>query len=155
MQSFFLIRFSRIGIPHLFTFHNYSHFYIKIPARLSKAGLIAKMKQGELRKMEKINLTPEEILNKTFDIDLKGYSAQQVDEFIDIMLEDYQNYDANIAELEARIGALNAQIEELKKENIELQGRKKVFDLTNTTSYSSVDLLKRVSRLEEEVFKNR
>ncbi len=105
--------------------------------------------------MEKINLTPEEILNKTFDIDLKGYSAQQVDEFIDIMLEDYQNYDANIAELEARIGALNAQIEELKKENIELQGRKKVFDLTNTTSYSPVDLLKRVSRLEEEVCKNR
>ena len=105
--------------------------------------------------MEKINLTPEEILNKTFDIDLKGYSAQQVDEFIDIMLEDYQNYDANIAELQARIGALNAQIEELKKENIELQGRKKVFDPTNTTSYSSVDLLKRVSRLEEEVFKNR
>ena len=105
--------------------------------------------------MEKINLTPEEILNKTFDIDLKGYSAQQVDEFIDIMLEDYQNYDANIAELQARIGALNAQIEELKKENIELEGRKKVVDLTNTTSYSSVDLLKRVSRLEEEVFKNR
>ena len=33
--------------------------------------------------MEKLNLTPEEILNKEFNVYFKGYSPAEVDSFLD------------------------------------------------------------------------
>ena len=87
--------------------------------------------------MEKLNLTPEEILNKEFNVDFKGYSPAEVDSFLDSVLE----------------ATLQNQVKDLTAKNIELEGRKMAFDLSNTTSYSSVDVLKRLSRLEELVYK--
>ena len=46
--------------------------------------------------MEKLNLTPEEILNKEFNVDFKGYSPAEVDSFLDSVLEDYQIMEENI-----------------------------------------------------------
>ena len=105
--------------------------------------------------MEKVNLSVQEILDKEFSVDFKGYNAADVDGFLDTVLEDYQIYEENVAELMGRIEELEKSLEELKKTNIELESKQKVIDLSNTTSYSSVDLLKRVSRLEEEVYKNK
>jgi len=102
--------------------------------------------------MEKLNLTPEEILNKEFETDFKGYNAEQVDLFLDEVLEDYQKMEDNVQQLLDTVAALQEQIKELKAKNIELEGRKMAFDLSNTTSYSSVDVLKRISRLEEKVY---
>ncbi|MBQ1477382.1 MAG: DivIVA domain-containing protein [Erysipelotrichaceae bacterium] len=102
--------------------------------------------------MEKLNLTPDEILEKQFQVDFKGYSASEVDSFLDQVLEDYQKMEDNVQELLDHIAELEAQIKMLNNENIELQGKQKAFDLSNTTSYSSVDLLKRLSRLEEMVY---
>jgi len=58
----------------------------------------------------------------------------------------------NVQQLLDTVAALQEQIKELKDKNIELEGRKMAFDLSNTTSYSSVDVLKRISRLEEIVY---
>ena len=102
--------------------------------------------------MEKLNLTPEEILNKEFETDFKGYNADQVDLFLDEVLEDYQKMEDNVQQLLDTVATLQEQIKELKAKNIELEGRKMAFDLSNTTSYSSVDVLKRISRLEEIVY---
>ena len=103
--------------------------------------------------MEKINLTARDIFDKSFNTDFKGYSANAVDSYLDLILEDYQAYDANIEELNDYIASLKEENEKLKQANLELEAKQKVVDLTNTTVYSSVDLLKRVSRLEEEVYK--
>ena len=103
--------------------------------------------------MEKLTLTPEEILDKRFNIDFKGYSASEVDAFLDDVLNDYQVMEDNVQELLDCIASLQAEIKQLNEQNVELQGKQKAFDLSNTTSYSSVDLLKRISRLEEEVYK--
>ena len=103
--------------------------------------------------MEKLNLTPDEILDKQFQVDFKGYSAAEVDAFLDQILEDYQKMEDNVQELLDHIASLEAQIKMLNNENIELQGKQKAFDLSNTTSYSSVDILKRLSRLEEMMYK--
>ena len=102
--------------------------------------------------MERLNLTPEEILNKEFKVDFKGYDASEVDGFLDSVLEDYQIMEDNIQELLDLISTLQEQVKELNAKNVELEGRKKAFDLSNTTQYSSVDILKRISRLEEEVY---
>ena len=103
--------------------------------------------------MEKLNLTPEEILEFKPSIDFKGYNAEQVDAFLDIILDDYSKMENNIQELLDYIAELQAEIKDLKKENVELEGKQRVFDLSNTTNYSSVDILKRISRLEEQILK--
>lgn len=103
--------------------------------------------------MEKLNLTVQEILDKQFNVDFKGYSANEVDAFLDVVLEDYQIYEENIEVLKSEIESLKAEIDYLAKEKLELESKQRVIDLSNTTSYSSVDLLKRVARLEEEVYK--
>ncbi|MBQ1534841.1 MAG: DivIVA domain-containing protein [Erysipelotrichaceae bacterium] len=101
--------------------------------------------------MEKLNLTPEEILNKEFNVDFKGYSPSEVDTFLDTVLEDYQIMEENVQQLLDTINDLQVQVKELTSKNIDLEGRKVAFDLSNTTSYSSVDILKRISRLEEQI----
>ena len=102
--------------------------------------------------MERLNLTPEEILNKEFPIDFKGYNAEQVDTFLDNVLEDYQIMEDNIQELLDLVSSLQDQIKTLNAKNVELEGKNKAFDFTKTTQYSSVDILKRISRLEEQVY---
>ena len=105
--------------------------------------------------MKKLNLTPEEILNKEFNVDFKGYSPAEVDAFLDNVLEDYQIMEENVQQLLDTVATLQNQVKELTEKNVELEGRKMAFDLSNTTSYSSVDILKRISRLEEQVYKNK
>lgn len=106
--------------------------------------------------MEKLNLTPEEILNKEFNVDFKGYCAQDVDEFLDLVLDDYQKAEDNIQELLDFISKLQEELKSSKEkiDNLEtqLEGQKKIFDLSKTTTYSSVDILKRISRLEEKLY---
>ena len=105
--------------------------------------------------MEKLHLSSQDILDKEFNVDFKGYSAAEVDSFLDMVLDDYQTYDEGIEELQNEIEGLKKEISKLKADNLELESKQKVIDLANTTSYSSVDLLKRVARLEEEVYRNK
>lgn len=102
--------------------------------------------------MKKLNLNPEDILNFEPKVDFKGYSAAEVDEFLDSVLEDYQTMEENVQDLLNLISKLQEQVKTLTAKNVELEGKKKVFDLANTTQYSSVDVLKRLSRLEEQVY---
>ena len=102
--------------------------------------------------METLNLTPEQILNNEFSVEVKGYSPAEVDAFLDQILEDYQISEDNTQELLDLIASLQDQIKKLNSKIIELEGKQKAFDISNTTSYSSVDILKRISRLEEEVY---
>ena len=103
--------------------------------------------------MEKLNLTPEQILDREFKVDFKGYSAEEVDAFLDLVLDDYYKMEDNVQELLDYVSSLQDEVKELTKKNIDLQGKQKAFDISNTTSYSSVDLLKRISRLEEELLR--
>ena len=105
--------------------------------------------------MNKMHLTTQDILDKEFKVDFKGYSAIEVDAFLDLVLDDYYTVQENIEELQNHIAELEKQLAEAKEEITDLAGKQKVLDLANTTSYSSVDLLKRVSRLEEELFNKR
>lgn len=105
--------------------------------------------------MNKLHLTTQDILDKQFNVDFKGYSASEVDAFLDLILEDYYTVQENMEELSNQVEGLSQQLKAAKAQLTELQGKQRVIDLSNTTSYSSVDLLKRVSRLEEEVFNKR
>ena len=47
-----------------------------------------------------INLTPEDILNKEFKIDTRGYRLKEVDQFLDIIITDYQEFNKIILTLQ-------------------------------------------------------
>lgn len=102
--------------------------------------------------MPQYQLNANKILDKEFHIDLKGYSPQEVDEFLDMVISDYQLYDETIQELGKQLRAYENQIDQLKEEINQLrsQGDQTVQEVASS---SQIDILKRLSRLEYEVFK--
>ena len=68
---------------------------------------------------DRITLTANEILEKEFKIDARGYRLQEVDKFLDIIIKDYQEYNNIINALERNRRALNEENRELKREDRE------------------------------------
>ena len=107
----------------------------------------------------KIQLSPKKILNKQFQIDFKGYSATEVDYFLDTVVEDYQNfadmlndsYD-QIENLQKENEALKMKLNNLERELLIQQDNMKSMEENLS---ANVDLLKRISNLEKEVYKNK
>ena len=62
-------------------------------------------------------LTPVEIENKEFKKGIRGYREDEVDEFLDIVKEDFENIDRENLDLKEKIRMYNDQIN--KYENIE------------------------------------
>ena len=103
----------------------------------------------------KLNLDPQAILYKEFHVDFKGYSPAEVDEFLDSVIQDYQIYERKIGELGEKLMAQERANASLKARIIELESRQKVMEEAGQNSFNQVDILKRLSRLEQEVYKNK
>ncbi len=97
---------------------------------------------------KRFNLKSEDVFNKQFNIDFKGYTAEEVDMFLDLVIEDYQNYEKMVSELGSTLQRYEATIEALQQKLNSIDKAE-----PTTTAYSNVDILKRLSRLEAEVFK--
>ena len=107
----------------------------------------------------KIQLSPKKILNKQFQIDFKGYSATEVDYFLDTVVEDYQNFADMLNDSYDQIENLQKENEALKMKLNNLE-RERLIKHDNMKSMeenlsANVDLLKRISNLEKEVYKNK
>ena len=103
----------------------------------------------------KVNLDLQTILDKQFDIDFKGYSPDEVDSFLDLVMEDYQTYQDIKAELNQKIAELERTNASLRAKLIEEEGRTRAMENNPTPAAqgaANVDILKRLSRLEEQVF---
>ena len=99
---------------------------------------------------DKITLTMQDILEKDFKIDARGYRMQEVDQFLDTIIRDYNEYNNMIKYLREENEKLTSENTDLKqqvrslKSSIEtVKGGEK--EITN------VDLLKRISQLEKIV----
>lgn len=105
--------------------------------------------------MEKrFQLHVEDVLNKQFHVDFKGYAAHEVDVFLDQVIEDYQEYDAMVKELGERLCDYENEIAFLKAKIVELEGKNNA-QAQNVSSVSNVDIIKRLSRLEQAVFQDK
>lgn len=104
-----------------------------------------------------MNLTAQEIYEKEFHVDLKGYASAEVDEFLDMVIEDYQKYDEKVEELGAAVTRYEEKIKELQQQLFALQSENENLnekvnsDFVNGSS-NTVDILKRIARLEKAVF---
>lgn len=103
----------------------------------------------------KVNLDIQTILNRQFNIDFKGYSAKEVDAFLDLIIEDYETYQDISAELNTKIAELERTNASLRAKLIEVEGKVRAMEQNPTSTHKgseNVDILKRLSRLESEVF---
>ena len=95
---------------------------------------------------ENFSLNPQIIYDKEFSIDFKGYSAEEVDAFLDIIISDYKKTTEIIQSYQNEIALLQQNNVALKSYIIELEAKLK-FHESNAPSNAS-DILKRLSRLE-------
>ncbi len=101
-----------------------------------------------------INLTPEEILNKEFRIDTRGYRLKEVDQFLDEIIADYQTFDKIILDLQKEKEEQAEIILNLKQEIRDLKTTVEISRSSNKEEMgtSNLDILKRISNLEKAVF---
>ena len=70
---------------------------------------------------DRISLTIQDILDKEFKIDARGYRLQEVDKFLDVIIRDYNEYTNIIREYEKERRRLVSENEGLKKEISDLK----------------------------------
>ncbi len=95
-------------------------------------------------------LTAREILEKDFKIDARGYRPQEVDQFLDMIIKDYVDFETTTKRLVTEIKALESENNKLKAEIRNLQAS---LDIAGSNKgVTNVDLLKRISDLEKVVY---
>jgi len=84
----------------------------------------------------KTNLKALTIYEKQFNVDLKGYNLDEVDQFLDQVIEDYQFYEAFSVELVEKNQQLEADNTLLKARIIELEGRLMAYENDTSTTFN-------------------
>ncbi len=106
---------------------------------------------------ERLFLTPQEILDKEFKVDAKGYRPQEVDKFLDMVIRDYTEFMSIIKKLQSDNKVLAEDNARIKAEYRKL---KAVIDSAEDATsngggkvnFNNLDLLKRISNLEKIVY---
>lgn len=99
----------------------------------------------------RISLTPQDIFEKDFKIDTRGYRLQEVDKYLDQVIRDYAEF-INI------IKELKNENKELSNENLslkhELRNLKANIDIVKKSEkeITNVDILRRLSQLEKYIY---
>ncbi|GAF14066.1 cell division protein GpsB [Bacillus sp. JCM 19046] len=96
-----------------------------------------------------IKLTAKEILDKDFKSSMRGYNQDEVDKFLDSVIQDYEGFQRKVEQLEKENEELR---QELKKQSDRPQRSQVSQPSAGSTNY---DILQRLSNLEKKVFGNK
>ena len=99
--------------------------------------------------MASIIFSAKDIFEQEFGREVRGYSKVEVDEFLDDVIKDYETYAAQVKSLRQEIAELKEELSR-KPESAPVQAEP--LEMTATTSMTNFDILKRLNRLEKEVF---
>ena len=109
--------------------------------------------RGERSMMfEEISLTPQEILDKDFKLDTRGYRPQEVDKFLDVIISDYTKFISIVKREESEKKELIEENLRLKQELRENKEKMELLKNTSSKELTNVDMLRRLSILEKVVF---
>lgn len=100
--------------------------------------------------MSKLN--EQTIYNKEFNVEFKGYSMIEVDSFLDQIMLDYQYFQFELQKSKEIIQQLQQQNTQLQARLIEAQGKNDALLSPDSSNSNQVDLLKRLAKLEQEVY---
>lgn len=113
-------------------------------------------------KMASIIFTAKDIFDQDFKREVRGYSKSEVDEFLDDVIKDYETYAALVKELREENRRLKEELAAKPVEKPLLQSAQPVQSgqmahstvdsFPQMTSATNFDILKRLNRLEKEVF---
>lgn len=103
---------------------------------------------------DRIYLTTQDILEKDFKVDARGYRPQEVDKYLDVIIRDYTEFNSIIKNLEKEKKELIDETSKLKQEIRSLQEQLEINKTSETSNrnLNNLDLLKRISQLEKVVF---
>ncbi|WP_088105389.1 cell division regulator GpsB [Halalkalibacter urbisdiaboli] len=94
---------------------------------------------------QEIRLTAKDILNKDFKSSMRGYNPDEVDKFLDTIIQDYEVFQRAIEQLEQ-------ENQQLKREVKKLSDRPQRQVTPPTVGSTNYDILQRLSNLEKKVF---
>ena len=99
----------------------------------------------------RITLSPQDIFDKEFKIDTRGYRLQEVDKYLDQIIKDYVEFINIINELRNENKALERENIDLKHE---LRDLKANIDIVKKSEkeITNVDILRRLSQLEKYIY---
>lgn len=97
---------------------------------------------------DRIVLSIQDILEKEFKIDARGYRLQEVDKFLDTIIGDYNEYNKIIKELDNERIKLISENQSLKQEVRNLKSSMEAVKFSEK-EITNVDLIRRVSQLEK------
>ena len=95
-----------------------------------------------------VSLSIQDILEKEFKIDTRGYRPQEVDSFLDVIMRDYNEYNNIIKALVKDNKSLMAENHRLKEEVRNLKSSIEAAKY-GEKEITNVDLLRRISQLEK------
>lgn len=108
----------------------------------------------------RIALDSNKIIDKTFSVSVKGYRALEVDEFLDIVANDYEAFEEEFNKINKELETLRNQNKEYFKQISELEAKNtmlsnKISSIKDDTavSISNLDLLNRIKKLEDALYK--
>ena len=99
--------------------------------------------------MTKKSLTTKDILQKEFKKGMRRYDATEVDEFLDLVIRDYESYNKDLTILREENERLLKQVNALTEELVSSQKAAPAAPAAGVTNF---DILKRISNLEKHVF---
>ena len=117
------------------------------------------MSEGKVMDL-KLKHSTDEILEHEFKSNTAGYDALEVDMYMDEIVQDYyaiQQYsekaEARLKELEKENHSLKEQKDKFEAENAVLSEKIKMLSANESGSLANIDLLKRISVLEQALYK--
>ena len=100
----------------------------------------------------KIKLSPQEILEKSFKIDTRGYRLKEVDQFLDEIITDYEQFYRIINSIEQEKSELISENMRLKQELRNAKMNVEIVQKSDAPEVTNVDIMKRLARLEKLVY---
>lgn len=106
--------------------------------------------------MASIIYSPKDIFEQEFKTSMRGYDKKEIDEFLDNVIQDYESYLTQIQELREENDRLKQQLAAKSKADAQSSYASSQAVSAQQTrvaqSATNFDILKRISRLEKEVF---
>ena len=101
---------------------------------------------------DRFMLTSQDILDKEFKIDTRGYRPQEVDKYLDVIIRDYNEFNSCIRDLEDQNKNLQDENQRLKQQIRSLTMKIDAIEANSNNGTNTADVLRRLSNLEKIIY---